>query len=79
MRQAQRWAERQTPSCLEEALADPWAASYAAWSGELFRRLTGFDTPHWASLLMTDAAVVATIAVLAGWGMYLLGRRAIQF
>jgi hypothetical protein len=79
MQQAQRWAQRQTPSCLEEALADPSSASYAAWSGEVFRLLPGLDAPNWASLLMADAAALATIAVLAGWLMYLLGRRAIQF
>jgi hypothetical protein len=79
MQQAQRWAQRQTPSCLEEALADPSSASYAAWSGEVFRLLPGLDAPNWASLLMADAAALATIAVLAGWLMYLLGRRALQF
>ncbi len=79
MQQAQRWAERQTPSCLEQALADPLSASYAAWSGELLRRLPSFDTPHWASLLMADAAILATTAVAAGWLLYLLGRRALRF
>jgi hypothetical protein len=79
IQQVQRWAERQRPSCLEEALADSASASYAAWSGELFRRLPSFDAPHWASLLMADAVALTTIAVLAGWLMYLLARRAIQF
>ena len=63
VQQAQRWAERQTPSCLEEALADSSSASYAAWSGELLRRLPGLDSPDWTSLLMADAAALAAIAV----------------
>lgn len=80
IRGVQRWASEQSPSCLQEALLDPFVALQASWSGRLLREVapSTFDLPSWTSLLMVDAAMLAVVAFAIGWAAYLAARKTLS-